>query len=269
MQSACPAPSHSTSSLDRMDSYCNRAVLCLEESLQTPRNDAPFLATDRTPSPSPSPRFRGGWAQLGQSSELQQDTVHTPRGHAEAGHASGNSPPLLLPPSRAPWGMVSRTPSRTPSPMARAPRSVPQTSKLVADAIPKLNLMATCPKQQSRDMPPGVWHDAAQRTVVAPATAFPTTLPPPPPPPPMPPLAMPLHGGQSHTQCAPSEPQMPIEVVSKGSVGHPFSCAEACKYARKPRGCKDGADCNRCHQCEWNRYGKNRASNKQKLCNSF
>mmetsp|Transcript_155550 Transcript_155550/g.270616 ORF Transcript_155550/g.270616 Transcript_155550/m.270616 type:complete len:233 (-) Transcript_155550:144-842(-) len=39
---------------------------------------------------------------------------------------------------------------------------------------------------------------------------------------------------------------------SAGSIGHPFTCAEPCKYVRKKnRGCKDGAVCNRCHLCEW------------------
>mmetsp|Transcript_52506 Transcript_52506/g.170546 ORF Transcript_52506/g.170546 Transcript_52506/m.170546 type:complete len:287 (-) Transcript_52506:109-969(-) len=38
---------------------------------------------------------------------------------------------------------------------------------------------------------------------------------------------------------------------SRGSVGHPAACAPACKYARKKRGCKDGADCSHCHLCVW------------------
>lgn len=43
-----------------------------------------------------------------------------------------------------------------------------------------------------------------------------------------------------------------ITTVSAGSVGHPYSCAEPCKYVRKRnRGCKDGAACARCHLCEW------------------
>jgi len=37
--------------------------------------------------------------------------------------------------------------------------------------------------------------------------------------------------------------------LSRGSVGHPFTCAEFCKYAKKARGCKDGANCDRCHLC--------------------
>lgn len=40
---------------------------------------------------------------------------------------------------------------------------------------------------------------------------------------------------------------------SKGSLGHPFTCGEACKYASKPRGCKDGSACDRCHICDWKR----------------
>jgi len=38
---------------------------------------------------------------------------------------------------------------------------------------------------------------------------------------------------------------------SLGSIGHPHQCADACKYYWKARGCKDGADCNRCHLCTW------------------
>ncbi|CAD7927774.1 unnamed protein product [Amoebophrya sp. A25] len=34
-----------------------------------------------------------------------------------------------------------------------------------------------------------------------------------------------------------------------GSVNHPHGCADPCKYARKARGCKDGARCDRCHLC--------------------
>jgi len=47
---------------------------------------------------------------------------------------------------------------------------------------------------------------------------------------------------------------------SKGSAGHPNSCAPACKYARKARGCKDGADCDRCHLCKYGNGSKDGAS---------
>lgn len=49
-----------------------------------------------------------------------------------------------------------------------------------------------------------------------------------------------------------------VVVVSVGSAGHPDSCAEACKYARKPRGCKDGASCDHCHFCTWKPIKKKR-----------
>jgi hypothetical protein len=39
--------------------------------------------------------------------------------------------------------------------------------------------------------------------------------------------------------------------TSVGSLGHPFSCSEPCKYFSKKRGCKDGANCDHCHVCEW------------------
>merc|ERR1719424_1374602 len=41
--------------------------------------------------------------------------------------------------------------------------------------------------------------------------------------------------------------------LSIGSIGHPHSCASACKYNRKSAGCKDGTRCNRCHVCRWSR----------------
>lgn len=45
---------------------------------------------------------------------------------------------------------------------------------------------------------------------------------------------------------------------SVGSIGHPYTCAEACKFHPKDRGCKDGALCTRCHVCRWSRYPKRR-----------
>jgi len=53
-----------------------------------------------------------------------------------------------------------------------------------------------------------------------------------------------------------------VPLVSKGSVGHPFTCAEPCKYVfKKHRGCKDGAMCSRCHLCKWTRQGPRKAKN--------
>eukprot|EP00931_Biecheleriopsis_adriatica_P044818 TRINITY_DN25678_c0_g1_i1.p1 TRINITY_DN25678_c0_g1~~TRINITY_DN25678_c0_g1_i1.p1 ORF type:complete len:276 (-),score=41.89 TRINITY_DN25678_c0_g1_i1:44-871(-) len=39
--------------------------------------------------------------------------------------------------------------------------------------------------------------------------------------------------------------------ASVGSIGHPYSCGQACKYISKSRGCKDGRFCVRCHLCKW------------------
>lgn len=41
--------------------------------------------------------------------------------------------------------------------------------------------------------------------------------------------------------------------ASVGSIGHPHSCASACKYNIKKAGCKDGKLCTRCHSCRWSR----------------
>jgi len=48
----------------------------------------------------------------------------------------------------------------------------------------------------------------------------------------------------------------PEPVYSVGSIGHPAACASACKFFGKPRGCKDGKMCIRCHLCRWSRYHK-------------
>jgi len=48
--------------------------------------------------------------------------------------------------------------------------------------------------------------------------------------------------------------------ASVGAIGHPYTCAEACKFHTKLRGCKDGALCTRCHACRWTRYHKKSAA---------
>mmetsp|Transcript_67031 Transcript_67031/g.196017 ORF Transcript_67031/g.196017 Transcript_67031/m.196017 type:complete len:333 (+) Transcript_67031:55-1053(+) len=51
--------------------------------------------------------------------------------------------------------------------------------------------------------------------------------------------------------AAPSEEGSGAGTLSRGSAGHPDSCGLPCKYHWKPRGCKDGASCARCHLCPW------------------
>lgn len=43
------------------------------------------------------------------------------------------------------------------------------------------------------------------------------------------------------------------ECPSVGSMGHPHTCADACKYQFKHSACKDGRNCVRCHLCPWRR----------------
>eukprot|EP00930_Biecheleria_cincta_P047434 TRINITY_DN3288_c0_g1_i1.p1 TRINITY_DN3288_c0_g1~~TRINITY_DN3288_c0_g1_i1.p1 ORF type:complete len:425 (+),score=85.70 TRINITY_DN3288_c0_g1_i1:42-1316(+) len=56
-------------------------------------------------------------------------------------------------------------------------------------------------------------------------------------------------------QVAQGAPQQVPWSASVGSMGHPYSCGPACKYAMKAKGCKDGAMCDHCHLCRWMRYG--------------
>jgi len=45
----------------------------------------------------------------------------------------------------------------------------------------------------------------------------------------------------------------PTDCPSVGSMGHPETCADACKYHWKSGACKDGSMCVRCHVCPWRR----------------
>eukprot|EP00931_Biecheleriopsis_adriatica_P022274 TRINITY_DN14359_c0_g1_i1.p1 TRINITY_DN14359_c0_g1~~TRINITY_DN14359_c0_g1_i1.p1 ORF type:complete len:244 (-),score=53.79 TRINITY_DN14359_c0_g1_i1:105-836(-) len=52
---------------------------------------------------------------------------------------------------------------------------------------------------------------------------------------------------------------------SLGSLGHPFCCSFPCKYAFKGKGCKEGANCKRCHLCRWSRQSELLWKQKQML----
>eukprot|EP00930_Biecheleria_cincta_P030226 TRINITY_DN20941_c0_g1_i1.p1 TRINITY_DN20941_c0_g1~~TRINITY_DN20941_c0_g1_i1.p1 ORF type:complete len:190 (-),score=25.71 TRINITY_DN20941_c0_g1_i1:214-783(-) len=58
-----------------------------------------------------------------------------------------------------------------------------------------------------------------------------------------------------------SPPQAILDSVapSIGSNGHPYNCQDACKYASRPRGCKDGEACSRCHVCKWKKRPKKKS----------
>jgi hypothetical protein len=47
--------------------------------------------------------------------------------------------------------------------------------------------------------------------------------------------------------------QQAAPAPSTGSMGHPFSCGESCKYFRRKGGCRDGINCQKCHLCYWSR----------------
>lgn len=58
----------------------------------------------------------------------------------------------------------------------------------------------------------------------------------------------------SEKACAETKkPEVPCLMTSVGSVGHPFTCMEPCKYARRLGGCRDGWQCSKCHLCQWTR----------------
>jgi len=61
------------------------------------------------------------------------------------------------------------------------------------------------------------------------------------------------HGaGVSDTSSA-SDVRSVSTVPSVGSIGHPKTCGEACKYVRRKGGCRDGDNCTKCHVCHWSR----------------
>lgn len=45
--------------------------------------------------------------------------------------------------------------------------------------------------------------------------------------------------------------------LSVGSIGHPHSCAPACRYVKRQGGCREGVLCKQCHQCFWQRRATN------------
>ncbi|CAK0801050.1 unnamed protein product, partial [Prorocentrum cordatum] len=73
-----------------------------------------------------------------------------------------------------------------------------------------------------------------------------------------------LAGGASATAIAGGVEAAPAAASispfpSVGSIGHPRSCGRPCKYAGKPKSCKVGYLCDRCHLCHWTRSKDARA----------
>jgi len=66
-------------------------------------------------------------------------------------------------------------------------------------------------------------------------------------------LCSPAASSQELGCIQPLSPSKPLEEVrlSAGSAGHPHCCGLPCKYAGKKKGCKEGAECTRCHLCRF------------------
>mmetsp|Transcript_98977 Transcript_98977/g.255893 ORF Transcript_98977/g.255893 Transcript_98977/m.255893 type:complete len:289 (-) Transcript_98977:67-933(-) len=220
---------------------------------------APSRMPSRTPSPmARSPRTTGGIGALrlklsaltlgdGGFAE-RQDEVHTPRGQL---------PPVDSPPT----SLAPPPPPPPPKPAApRASGTADASERAVAPALRAPGVWAPVPfppwsayPQQQHPYPQQLIC-IPQPSLVSVPEAGPSTVTPPPPPPPPPPPA----GDRPDRLGAPRRAQGAPLVTSAGTVGHPIDCGEACKYAKKPRGCKDGAQCVRCHSCDWNKHGKKR-----------
>ncbi|CAK0843469.1 unnamed protein product [Prorocentrum cordatum] len=136
----------------------------------------------------------------------------------------------------AAWGRI-----RTPSPGARplAPHAPPAWSQGMAEKLPQRMAAAAPP-------PPAPGAPAARRERAR--AQGPKTV-----------TAMAKKKSGAGPDCL-SMPRDFAGVLSVGSVGHPYTCQDACKYVRKTRGCKDGADCSHCHVCVWNRYEASRTT---------
>mmetsp|Transcript_4580 Transcript_4580/g.7904 ORF Transcript_4580/g.7904 Transcript_4580/m.7904 type:complete len:262 (-) Transcript_4580:381-1166(-) len=48
---------------------------------------------------------------------------------------------------------------------------------------------------------------------------------------------------------------------SEGSIGHPLTCADACRYKHRKGGCREGRNCKSCHLCQWSRSSANKPTN--------
>lgn len=190
--------------------------------------------------------------------------------------------PVCMPISA--FHLAAELPSRTPSPAPRPPRSggghelkfgpgapgpqAPMPERHDEVRTPR-GQMAPLMGQLQDASPQSAWVPCGPPPVGLPALALMARpsftvpaaaatapwggpgAPPAPPAPPSPPAA-------ATPASAEAEP-----LESIGSAGHPYTCAEACKYAKKPRGCKDGAACARCHQCGWHRYWSKRSTDKK------
>lgn len=219
------------------------AALAIRRMGSSPRS-SPFASGCSTPTTFPEERCRPArWA------ELESDSDSTPRQYPEKAAAAAPAAPLAPPPSPCRQGAA-------------------QAQKQLPSMPPGVWAQPSCPPHPVAAFPAAFVVAAAAwgaGSAVAPVQAllFPV----------MPPPAPFVETEQRATLTAPASPTTPkatgagavepglaaeLEVpvcLSAGSVGHPHTCADACKFAWKRRGCKDGSDCNRCHLCVWRKTG--------------
>mmetsp|Transcript_36600 Transcript_36600/g.105456 ORF Transcript_36600/g.105456 Transcript_36600/m.105456 type:complete len:257 (+) Transcript_36600:39-809(+) len=210
----------------------------------------------RTPDPSPSPEAallpRCGPASYGVEMESRAQGDARRRGRFLTKETSGTA-----------TTSSGRTPSRTPSPERWREEKAMSESKMSEKsgfAQSPVTSNATTDDQVSMAMCSWgqlpIFGDAAFSDY--------SVLPPPSPPATPSPLSMATSNqGQDYVDMQESQLHMmyyycasPMATMqdvdptlSYGSVGHPYTCADFCKYARKGRGCKDGANCDHCHLC--------------------
>ena len=130
------------------------------------------------------------------------------------------------------------------------PKFVAQMDGIAADALnSKLQQLQDQDKMdEARVLPDlsGQEMTASNGFAKLPLPALPLLAAPLPPPPP--------HAVQRPPKDhRPRQPEKPRVVISRGSVGHPVSCAAACRYVKRKGGCRDGADCLQCHECFWSK----------------
>lgn len=70
-----------------------------------------------------------------------------------------------------------------------------------------------------------------------------------------------VHSAPLQDRCSASSSLEPANMtwcVSEGSIGHPVSCGEPCKYVKRKGGCRLGSQCTCCHLCSWSRTRSDR-----------
>eukprot|EP00930_Biecheleria_cincta_P070814 TRINITY_DN58416_c0_g1_i1.p1 TRINITY_DN58416_c0_g1~~TRINITY_DN58416_c0_g1_i1.p1 ORF type:complete len:516 (+),score=52.57 TRINITY_DN58416_c0_g1_i1:63-1610(+) len=170
-------------------------------------------------------------------------------------HAGGANTPPAFAPAHASFLVLDLKGRLANLKAAQLERSLPDvepaylTTKVkgqhLSDPIPAVSNIAPPP-----GLAPRVRWDAA---VVTPGM------------PPVPPPPQPHPVERLPSLCAPNRKLNTVTVTSLGTVGHPLTCAPACKYVKRQGGCREGASCTQCHDCFWTRLPSPGYHQKQNL----